>query len=85
MAKKRDRGFFVCPRWHEIADTARQETSGVTFPMFINQKTLIAIESGRPLARSTLRKALLASRQVTGSMFDVDHYIVDQRIAARQG
>ncbi len=85
MAKKRDRRFFVCPRWHEIADTARQETSGVTFPMFIHQKTLVAIENGRPLARSTLRKALLAARQVTGSMFDVDHYIVDQRIAGRQG
>ena len=85
MAKKRDRRFFVCPRWHEIADTARQETSGVTFPMFIHQKTLVAIENGRPLARSTLRKALLAARQVTGSMFDVDDYIVDQRIAGRQG
>lgn len=80
MAKKRDRGYFVCPRWHEIADMARQQTSELTFPIYINQKTLGAIENGRPLARSTLRKALLAARYVSGSMFDVDVYIVDQRV-----
>jgi hypothetical protein len=38
-------------------------------------------QRGRPVARSTLRKALLAARQASGSMFDVDAYIVDQRTA----
>jgi hypothetical protein len=36
-------------------------------------------KGGRPVARSTLRKALLAVRQASGSMFDIDAYIVDQR------
>jgi len=47
----------------------------------VNEKTLAAIKEGRPVARSTLRKALLAVRQASGSMFDVDAYIVDQRPA----
>jgi hypothetical protein len=36
---------------------------------------------GRPVARSTLRNALLAARQASGSMVDVNAYIVDQRTA----
>ena len=36
-------------------------------------------KNGQPVARSTLRKALLAVRQASGMMFDVDACIVDQR------
>jgi hypothetical protein len=75
MAKKKDRAFFICPRWNEVAP------SGMTAPIDIHQKTLAAIKGGLPVARSTLRKALLAARQASGSMFDVDAYIVDQRTA----
>ncbi|MGD0434430.1 MAG: hypothetical protein ABSA58_25400 [Acetobacteraceae bacterium] len=53
----------------------------MTAPIRVHEKTLAAIKAGRPLARSTLRKALQAVRQVSGSMFDVDAYIVDQRAA----
>ena len=73
MAKKKDRAFFICPRWNEA--------SGMTTPIHFNAKNLAAIKGGRPVARSTLRKALLAARQASGSMFDVDAYIVDQRTA----
>jgi hypothetical protein len=79
MAKKKDRAFFICPRWNEVADAARIGAPGVTTPIRVNEKTLAAIKGGRPVARSTLRKALLAARQASGSMFDVDTYIVDQR------
>ena len=81
MAKKKDRAFFICPRWNEIADTSRIGASGMATPIHVNEKTLAAIKEGRPVARSTLRKALLAVRQASGSMFDVDAYIVDQRPA----
>jgi hypothetical protein len=81
MAKKKDRAFFICPRWNEVADTSRIGASGVTTPIYINEKNLAAIKGGRPVARSTLRKALLAVRQASGAMFDVDDYIVDQRTA----
>jgi hypothetical protein len=81
MAKKKDRAFFICPRWNEIADTSRTEASGMTIPIHVNEKTLAAIKGGRPVPRSTLRKALLAARQASGSTFDVDAYIVDQRTA----
>ena len=53
----------------------------MTTPIHVNEKTLAAIKGGQPVARSTLRKALLAVRQASGSMFDVDAYIVDQRPA----
>jgi hypothetical protein len=71
MAKKKDRAFFICPRWNEV--------EGTTKPIPVHERTLAAIKAGRPVARSTLRKALLAARQASGSMFDVDGYIVDQR------
>jgi hypothetical protein len=74
MAKKKDRAFFICPRWNEVVP------SGMTVPIHVHEKTLAAIKGGRPVARSTLRKALLAAREASGSMFDLDAYIVDQRI-----
>jgi len=71
--------FFICPRWNEVADTSRIGASGMTTPIHVNEKNLGAIKGGRPVARSTLRRALLAARQASGWMFDVDAYIVDQR------
>jgi hypothetical protein len=79
MAKKKDRAFFICPRWNEVADAPRAGASGTPAPIRVNEKTLAAIKAGRPVARSTLRKALLAARQASGAMFDLDAYIVDQR------
>jgi hypothetical protein len=79
MAKKKDRAFFVCPCWNEVVEAPRVGASGISTPIRVNEKTLAAIKGGRPVARSTLRKALLAARQTLGSMFDVDAYIVDQR------
>jgi hypothetical protein len=81
MAKKKDRAFFICPRWNEVADVPRIGASGTTTPIPINEKTIAAIKAGRPVARSTLRKALLAARRASGSMFDINAYIVDQRAA----
>ncbi len=81
MAKKKDRAFFICPRWNEVTDAPRIGMSGISTPIRVHEKTLAAINGGRPVARSTLRKALLAARQASGSMFDVDAYIVDQRAA----
>jgi hypothetical protein len=77
MAKKKERAFFICPRWNELADTSRIGQVGT----FISVKTLTAIKEGRPVPRSTLRKALEAARTVSGASFDVDAYIVDRRTA----
>ena len=79
MAKKKDRAFFVCPRWNEVADALRTGSSDATTPTRVNGKVLTAIKAGQPVARSTLRKALLAAGQASGPMIDVDSYIVDQR------
>jgi hypothetical protein len=77
MAKKKDRAFFICPRWNEVADAARMGSSGMSTPIPVHAKIVTAIKAGQPVARSTLRKALLAARQASGAMFDIDCYIVD--------
>lgn len=77
MAKKKDRAFFICPRWNEVVETLRFGAFGRVTPIRVDDKILATIKGCRPVARSTLRKALLALHQ--GSMFDVDAYIVDQR------
>ena len=77
--KEKDRAFFICPRWNEVADASRIGASGMTTPIHFNEKNLAAIKGGRPVSRSTLRKALLAARQASGSMFDADVYSEDQR------
>jgi hypothetical protein len=80
MAKKKERAFFICPRWNELAATPRAAlgpaVSGLTPG---STKIMLAIKGGAPIARSTLRKALLALGQESGVMFDVNAYIVDQR------
>ena len=81
MAKKRDREFFICPRWQEVVEVAGTEAAGKTIELDLDlhPKTIAAIKAGRPLARSTVRKALFAIRRASGSMFDVDELIEDRR------
>jgi hypothetical protein len=79
MAKKKERAFFVCPRWNEVADVSRAGSSGSATPTGVHPKTLASIKQGQPLARSTLRKALTSVSHASGAMFDIDAYIVDRR------
>jgi len=83
MARKKDRAFFICPRWNEVAEAPGIGASSRSTPIRVNDRILAAIKRGQPVARSTLRKALLAASQASGSVFDVDAYIVDQRAASR--
>ncbi len=73
MAKKKEREFFICPRLSEVTSDL-QKTSKRP-----HRKIVAAISSGQPVARSTLCKALLAVRHISGEMFEIDAYIVDQR------
>jgi hypothetical protein len=47
MAKKKERAFFICPRWDEVADASRNGTSGISTPIRVHEKTLAAIKGGR--------------------------------------
>lgn len=51
----------------------------------VDPKTVAMIAAGRPVARSTLRKALFAVRRASGSMFDVDGLIEDKRASGSLG
>lgn len=75
MAQKKDRAFFICPRWSEVAGAS--VTGGAS--MRGQEKVLAAIKGGQPVAKSTLRRALLAARQASGVSFDVESMIVDKR------
>ena len=81
MARKKNRAFFICPRWNEVAAVPGSDAADTTSLLGVNHKTLAAITGGLPVARSTLRKALQRARQASGSPIDIDAYIVDQRAA----
>jgi hypothetical protein len=65
MAKKKDRAFFVCPRWNEVADAPRIGASGMTTPIRVNDKTLAAIKGG------AARRSINAPQGVAGRAPDV--------------
>lgn len=69
MAGKKERAFFVCPRWKEVPGIIPAGTD----------KTLAAIEAGRPVVRSALRRALVAATHRSGKPLDVDAFIEDSR------
>jgi hypothetical protein len=81
MAKKKDRTFFICPGWKEVLGASRSTAAHSDESIRAHGRILAAIEAGQRVARSTLRKALLAVSHTTGTMFDVDAMIVDQRTA----
>lgn len=82
MSGKKERGFFVCPRWNELADTPHATASpAASERAHGSARIMAAIRDGQPVAPPTLRKALLAVRQRSGKVFDVDACIVDQRTA----
>ena len=84
MTKKKEPAFLVCPRWNELAANAQVSAgSVVSGSAHRSTKIMLAIKGGQPVARSTLRKALLAIRQASGVVFDVHAYIVDQRTKSR--
>lgn len=73
MSKKKERAWFTCPCWNEIASAVPDKA--------LDPRTLAALEAGRPLARSTIRKALMTARLASGSPFNIGEHIVDQRPA----
>jgi hypothetical protein len=79
MAKKKERAFFICPAWNELRDAAAGPDPAALKRLQIHDRHLAAINAGQPMARSTLRKALLAMRRASGTLFDVNAYIIDQR------
>ena len=79
MAKKKERAFFICPRWNEVAAASGADRPVAGGSKSGSAKIMSAIKGGQPVARSTLRKALLAARHASGAMFNVDDYIVDER------
>jgi hypothetical protein len=83
MARKKDRAFFVCPRWNEVVTAPQLVEMNRNGSKRGSDRIIATIKDGQPVARSTLRKALLAARCVSGLTFDVDDYMVDQRIKAR--
>jgi hypothetical protein len=68
----KNRVFFICPRWNEVADTSRIGASGMPTPIHVNEKTLAAIKGGSPsLDQRSVRHCWLRLTRL-GSMFDFD-------------
>ena len=79
MAMKKKRAFFVCPRWKELVDLSGSVPPAADRRTLSLRKIDAAILDGQPVARSTLRKALVNLQQTSGSIFDLDAYMVDRR------
>jgi hypothetical protein len=43
MAKKKDRAFFICPRWKEVVNILRNRASGTTTLIPVHKRTAAAI------------------------------------------
>ena len=79
MSKKKERAFFVCPRWNELVAPS-QVMANLALSAAGSARIMSSISAGQPVARSTLLKALFAVRRSSGVIIDVNSYIVDQRI-----
>ena len=81
MARKKDRAFFVCPRWNELAAAA--DKASLARKLHSNARTIEKIAAQTPVTYATLRGVLAEYRASNDIKLDVDSYIVDKRDGGR--
>lgn len=81
MARKKDRAFFICPRWRELASDS--DDGALARALRSHPRTIAKIAAQTPVAYATLRGVLSAVRGRSDLKLDVDSYIVDMRNAGR--
>jgi len=78
MSKKKDRGWFVCPRWSELVLPHYTDDAALARALNTNPSLLGRVREQTPVARSTLLKLL---RRFGGlhAISTPGEYIVDTR------
>jgi hypothetical protein len=79
LSKKKDRAWFVCPRWAEFVAAHYAGDTEAGQSLKADAKVIAKLRSGTPVAKSTLLKMLrrFAQRHDLGA--SVDQLIVDTR------
>ena len=69
MSKKKDRAWFVCPQWAELVSGQYASDAEAARALKTDPQVLARLRSRRPVARSTVLRALrtFASRHDVGS------------------
>jgi hypothetical protein len=81
MARKKERAFFICPRWRELVGGADKET--LARALRSAPRTIEKIATQNPVAYATLHGVLAALRGSRDIKLDVESCIVDTRSAGR--
>lgn len=79
MARKKDRSFFVCPRWRELTGGSDKET--LARVLRSDPRTIEKIATQTPVAYSTLYGVLSALRLTHDIKLEPEICIVDKRNA----
>ena len=68
MSKKKDRAWFVCPRWAELVSQHYSSDAAAGRALNAHPKVLTKLRAGTPVPKSTVLKMLrrLASRHKLG-------------------
>jgi hypothetical protein len=83
MARKKDRAFFICPRWHELVSAKQSDDATFAKAIHADSGTISKIASQTPVTRSALRHVLAGIRSAREGKLSIDAYIVDKRASAR--
>jgi hypothetical protein len=79
MSKKKDRAWFVCPQWAELASQYYVDDDEAGQSLKADPKVLGKLRSRTPVAKSTLLKMLHRFAKLHDPRIEADSLVVDTR------
>jgi hypothetical protein len=79
MSKKKDRAWFVCPQWAELASQHYVDDDKAGQSLKADPKVLGKLRSRTPVAKSTLLKMLHRFAKLHHPRIEADSLVVDTR------
>ena len=79
MSKKKERGWFVCPRWDELTSQHYSNDEAAALALRTSPKVLAQLRQSTPMARSTVRKLLRRFARLHPIGMPVDELVIDTR------
>jgi hypothetical protein len=79
MSKKKQRAWFVCPRWNELVAPHYADDAAAAHALRTSPRVLAQLRAGTPMARATVLKLLrrYAAQHILGS--NVQELVIDTR------
>ncbi len=79
MSKKKDRAWFVCPQWAELASQHYASDAEAGRALKADPKVLAKLRAGTPVPKSTMLKMLRRYQSRHGLEATVTDLVVDTR------